>query len=265
MSAVYFHSPERTAALRGSERAYLSHLVKQTALGLLNPGWNQSELAQALPRDHYILRTPMSAAEFAQQFRTATVMDLTLNVGGRDVEWFTTELNTAIAVGNDQMILAARIHAQSEIHAWVDGPNRVWLAGIIEEGRESDLYREGAGWEGVAELLRERDDEPVVMSFSVTDQFPNVYVSDRMPEWPQGVPERWDELTEDQQKERERIADEWYDLPPAEQWASCMPNLRASEGGLELRPDAWSDFRFSGGDTAMSVLAELRKPQPVMA
>jgi hypothetical protein len=264
MSSVYFHSPSKTAALRGSERAYLSHLVKQVALGLLDPGWNQSELARALPMDHYLLRKPMSAGEFAQGFRTATVMDLVLSVGGREIDWWTTELNTAIAVGNDQMILAARIHAQCEIHAWVDGPNRAWLAAIIEKGRETELYREGEGWESVAEMLRERDDEPVVMSFSVTDQFPNVDVSDRMPEWPQGVPERWGALSKEQQEERERIAEEWYGLSAEEQWASCIPNLRASEGGLEIRPDTWSDFRFRGGHTAVSVLAELRKTQLAM-
>lgn len=256
MSGVYFHSPSGTATLRGSERAHLNLAVRDLGNAMLDAQHNADILRAALPAGHYLRN--VQDAQWANFFRIAQAEALPLVIDGTEVDVWDINLNTAIALGNDAVKLAARIHAQCEIHAWVDGPNRAWLAAIIQGGRASGFYRADAGWEAVIELLLSRDDEPVVLSYSVTDPFPNVHTSDRMPDWPAGLPERWDALTEAQQEERERIAEEWYELDEATQWAACMPTLRASGGGLELTPDHWDDFRFGAGHTAMSALDALR-------
>jgi hypothetical protein len=151
--------------------------------------------------------------------------------------------------------LAARLHAQCEIHAWVDGPNRAWLADIIDEGVETGIMRphpdmddiEKTGWQAVTTLLRRTDSEPVVTSYSVCEQFPNSYASTYLPPWPEGVTEEWDALTEKQQRERETLSDAWYDLPGGEQWRMGMEWLRVQRGGLELEPEGFYDFGFGNG------------------
>jgi hypothetical protein len=40
----------------------------------------------------------------------------------------------------------ARLHGQCEVHGWVAGKNRAWLADIIETGRETAILRDDMGW-----------------------------------------------------------------------------------------------------------------------
>jgi hypothetical protein len=103
-------------------------------------------------------------------------------VGGRDkyfviegekVDLFGSQLDTAIALGNDQLKFAARLHGQCEVHCYIEGQNREWLAGIIEQGLEQGIYRREQGWESVVSLLRNGCNSPVVLSYSVCDQFPS--------------------------------------------------------------------------------------------
>lgn len=144
--------------------------------------------------------------------------------------WFIS-LNTAIAVGNDALRLGARLHGQCEIHCYVEGPNRAWLAGIIEAGRESGFYRESMGWESVCGLLRRRDDSPVVTSYSVTEQFP---------EFRGGAD---DALTDEQR------------------WEQGVTELRA-DWSLELKPENFATFRFGDGATVFTPLAVTSATHP---
>jgi hypothetical protein len=100
----------------------------------------------------------------AQSLITALrVGESRLRFGDREVGAWILGLNSLIAYGSDPVILAARLHGQCEIHCYVEGPNRAWLAEIIDRGRACGIYREGdaeTSWESVAALLRSRDDEP---------------------------------------------------------------------------------------------------------
>jgi hypothetical protein len=131
----------------------------------------------------------------------------------------------------------ARLHGQCELHAYVEGANRAWLADIIERGRETDVLRPQMKWEQVAEFLRSRDDCPVVTSYSVCDQFPNRHVAGWVA--PMSKYEDTGEEYED--------TDAWYDLPEAERWQRAMDGLRAQGNGLELKPDNWNTFHFRDG------------------
>lgn len=232
MSRVYFHSPSDEAEIRGSERALLSHYVNRAllaGLGLDRPvdtAYEEEDARAVLsmlvnptydvpPR---FLATHLSVAGDEEQFELA---------GGVRVGVWCTALNTLLATGSDPMILSARLHGQCEIHAYVEGPNRAWLADIMEQGRAAAVFRPDAGWESVVSLLRRRDDEPVVMSDSSAESFPMVpslYADD----------EEWVEA--------------WYQLPETEQWRQALEALRAGSWGLEMTPEHWTWPAFHFGD-----------------
>lgn len=257
MSRVYFHTPSETAELRGSERAWASSIVEDIATAIVTPrfGEQRDRMLELIPQGHYLRATPVDSPAWEKSFQTAWRVELDLDWRGRKLDSWTFSLNTALVLGNEQVRFLARLHGQCEIHGWVEGLHRNWLAGVIERGRELGFYRADAGWESVIELLRRRDDEPVVMSYSVCDQFPNAYASDWMPAWPAGKPERWDALSEDEQKEREARSEAWYDLDEAEQWERGVRWLRTQPGMKEMEPADWSDFRFGHGLSAFDLIA----------
>lgn len=262
MSRVYFHTEHETAELRGSERAWLSSLCNRVTIGLLDlhSTWNVDRLKLLINPSHYMNTMRMDPQQWTQNFETA------LSVGsicgdtpllqwkGHPIDTWNLVLNTALRIGNDSLKLAARIHAQCEIHCWVDGPDRAWLAGIMEAGLSCGLFRGGdQGWEGVVKLLRSRDDGPVVLSYSVCEQFPGSHIGRWEPTGTDWRPEDWDEMTEDEQDEAQQEA--WYDLPDSEKWRISMEGLRKQEQGLQIKPDDWSDFHFGRNLSALDLLA----------
>jgi hypothetical protein len=214
MSRVYWHDPTRTVDLLGTELHWAHTVVNDRTIARLTPG-TFDEL----------------------HFRAPGAKDLTLP-DGRVVATFPLKLNTALIGADDATRLVVRMAGQAEIHGWVDGPNRAWLADIIDRGLAGGVlrseftnnagvvYRPGQGWQQVAALLRERVDEPVVWSYSVSDGWPNPTVAG----WEEGREEAF------------------MLLPEVEQWQLSMEGLRG-QGGLEMRPDDWESFRFGHGLT----------------
>lgn len=82
-------------------------------------------------------------------------------------------LNTLIKMGSDPLRFLARFEGTCELHGWVAGWNRYWLADVVDNGRKSNILRSEMGWEDVTKLLRSGDAHPVVMSFSASEPFPN--------------------------------------------------------------------------------------------
>lgn len=248
MSRVTFHSPSGEAELRGRERAYAAHATNQIALGFLSTHLAQERYGPLVPAGSYLHAT--RAEYWDRAFRTWWAVSgeaLALPGVGEVLPWHLT-LNTAVVVGSDLIELLARLHATCEVHGYVEGEHRGWLAEVIEQGRADKVLRPGAGWEDVVTLLRSRDDEPVVMSYSVGESFPNADQADWMPPWPEGVPKRWEALTEEQQQERGALEDAWYDLPHDEQWERGLRGLRATgAGNVDLTPDAWGVRGFGNG------------------
>jgi len=239
MSRIYFHSEHGTAEVSGRERASMG--VFCSSLLLVALGLDRAWLADAatfrrlVPPGHYTQHGDDAA--FLKSFQTW------LAVGGEGEFGIVTKaqpwvagLNTALVAGSDPVRLMARLHGQCEIHAYVEGPNRSWLATIIETGRTAGIFRPSLGWESVVELLRSRDDAPVVTSYSVCQSFPNPTVAG------------W---TDD------REGDGFYDLPEAERWSRGMSALRQNGGGLELTPNNWGEFYFDNGANGFTIAAEL--------
>ncbi|MCP9976488.1 hypothetical protein [Actinomadura madurae] len=196
-------------------------------------------------------------------------------------------LNTALAVGSDPVKLLARIDGQCELHGYVEGPNRAWLADIIDQGLADGVLRRTLryqphpdtpredwptrplGWDDVTAFLRARDDEPVVMSDSTMDGFPNSDIAewqppagtDLCPGWAAEDPDEWAPLSETERAEWEqtRALDLWAELPKDERWDLAMTGLRARSARgslLELTPDGWVGYRFGHSLTIFDLYAD---------
>jgi hypothetical protein len=244
MSRIYWHSEERTAAVRGSERFHAGALCS----GLLYI---------ALQGHHSVPNNPLRRVVFGymrnipdEAFPSTLaaycngLTDSYLLYEGRDYDVFTVALNTALVIGSDAIRLMARLHGQCEAHAYVEGANREWLADIIEQGQHAGIMRSDQGWEDVIALLRETDAAPVVTSYSVCEAFPNAYVGNYEPPTDEhGNPDD----------------DAWYNLPSGRQWSIAMTGLRQSSAartfGLEMKPDNWNSYYFENGVTGFMVRA----------
>lgn len=261
MSRIIFETKDKVAEVRGSERFYMSYITSKLAEAFLDVDVNKNLIIKALPANHYLKFGKPDSAFWATDIKGALLSgNLPLVVDGKTIDAWHLVLNTATTVGSDAMKLAVRIHAQCEIHAWVKGENRAWVANILEEGL-GEIFREESGWESVITLLREANDEPVVMSYSVTDGFRESGYGD----WLQS---RLNELNvdlEDEDKNGESyeyvLGEEWYALGNDETWKLALEWLNDEEKSgrkLEITPEAWPIY-FGDGLTASKVISKLRK------
>ncbi|BAD58876.1 hypothetical protein [Nocardia farcinica] len=251
MSRIYFHSPSGDAEVSGRERTHFGLITHETSIAHLIGTVGRFNLRRVLH--------PESWAYQAAEGVDTRMLSLALGPFGEDKGAFVHNgkrvnhwhllLNTLIQQSGDSIRLAARIHAQCEVHGYVEGPDRAWLADLIEDARVDGVFRADMGWETVIELLRARDDEPVVMSYSLCDPFPNPWSTTWTPE----SVERADD-EDDQGEDRES----WYQLPHAEQWATGLAWLRdEANGRRRLQPDTWADFGFGEGLTATDLANSL--------
>lgn len=222
MSRLYFHTEtEGDAELLGAERHHMAAVVSDVALAFM-PHLNDPRLAAVV--------LPEVWATYGT-IRNERLWRAAINHGpasffhrdGQPLGTFELLLNTVLSIGNDALCLFARLHAQSEIHCYVEGPDRAWMADLVDEGLKSGIYRQGVGWDKVRELLASGDAHPVVCSHSSSESFPNRYAA-------QWEPPQNDEGDPDE--------DAWYELPNDEQWRLGLAGLRDEPGrGLQLAPE----------------------------
>ncbi len=252
MSRIYFHSPHGHREIYGTERAWMGGLTLNVATGILATSFC-TDLACVLPPGAY----PLSSLEpqFGSGPRFQSSLALWMGgygnhwlVDGKPYDCFEMNLNTCLAVGSDPLKLCARLHGQCEIHAYVEGCDRSWLAAIIRRGVTSGVLRDGIGkhdrgqWTNLAEWLESDGDVPVVTSYSVCAQFPN-----------QGVARDGGWEPKDEADDGES---EWYALSSEERWDICMTALRAS--GPRLRPEGWEAYRFGHNKDAFWLWEQVR-------
>jgi hypothetical protein len=243
--------------------------------------WSSQTPRGPWPRDDY-----SRVRQFPQTLATSLrsgMSDLPLEVAGVRLSTGNVSLNTAVAVGCDAMKLAAKLHGWCEVHCWVEGKDRAWLADVIEQGLDIGIFRRGIwyvdrplnaneaisdapdkqwssqGWEAVQAFLRGRDDCPVVTSYSVTDSFPNASIADWepppmpdgwKPEWadtPDGIAE-WERDHPDADSRLEYYSgyasDLWYDLEWEDQWEMSLKALRERRPWGRLSPVSLGDVYF---------------------
>lgn len=245
MSCISFHSEHDTAEVRGWERAYAGGLCTDLLMVALRAdlderyGDNPSPLRRVVSAGYVRQAAP---GRFAETLRNhiGGLSDSTFLLGADEPQIFTVALNTAFVMGSDPIRFLARMHGQCEIHAYVEGPNRAWLASILTEGRATDIMRPDSGWEEAITLIQSRDDGPVVMSYSVCEQFPNAQAA---------------AFDYPEDKDGEPDYDAWYDMSHADQWALALAGLRSGTmgSGLEIAPGNWQSYRFGRGVTGFDV------------
>ncbi|MER6813572.1 hypothetical protein ABT299_30250 [Spirillospora sp. NPDC000708] len=144
------------------------------------------------------------------------------------------------------------------------GPNRAWLADVIEQGLADGVLRRAVryqphpdtprkewpsremGWDEATALLRARDDEPTVVSSSFCDRFPNEDIADwtspadvdLTPDWATDAPGEWAELGRGRQR---RLAEHATQRPvraaPPEPSGGASPSRGSAPA---TRPRSWS-------------------------
>lgn len=276
MTRVYFHSQQRTVDVRGSERAYFGLLCKNIVERVISTPSDYDDFERRrlqafkllLGADHYLVQECLESSQDTISFRGVAGISasfdfeqgvkntlhsmITNSLLGERIGVSELALNSAIVSGSDALKLAARLHGQCEIHTYVEGENRGWLADIIENALIHGIYRSGQGWEKVIELLREENQSPVVTSFSVSETFPNAYAANWQPIIEQDGGPNWDA---------------YYDLSEEEQWAIGMEALRG-EKFLEITPNTWESFYFDHGwdvfklNRLIDLVADISKSLP---
>ncbi len=239
MSYIAFHTEAGDEVrLRGWERYWMQSVNTDTALTVLPP-FVEDVLPRVAP-GHYLSGDARTTLEnIRNAFSSGFFGEVFTDHDGTLLRSFSLALNTTLILGSDPVCLMARLHAQCEIHCYVEGPNRAWLADLIEAGRASGLYRDGAGWSEIAELLRASDQGPVVTSESIGDSFPCAYLGEDIDRaWePPGI-EELDEEDEDHQIAYDDAWAGWDRLPREEQWRLSIERLRSRpERLVELSPD----------------------------
>lgn len=301
MSRLYWHTKERTAELHGSEYHHLRSVAygpAEAAWGLNRPGGfdRASEIMTLVApgSDDHGLRKAWEEAQAAnrrQDYEPARrfvgwletalrVGSLDLDVAGVRLRTGNLEANTALVAGSDVIRIAAKVGYWAGDHCWAEGPDRKWLADIIDEGLRTGIYRRGLwyvdrpcdgqpadqpdrtwsdqGWDEVLTLLRESDSGPVILSYSVDERFPNRTVADWTPpalpdDW---MPASWADSAEgraewaampdeDKAEYRNDRADEtWSELPEAERWELAVAGLRRRKPWARLGPDTLTEYTF---------------------
>lgn len=258
VSRIYFHAKEDEAEVLGSERAHCGVMCSDLlwlSLGIRYesaPGVRR--LLAMFPESHYLRTIPFKPdAPILRMVETAVCTDSNLMVDGERVDTFTLALNTACRLG-DPMRLLARVHGQCEIHGWVEGRNRNWLASRIEEARKANLLRAGMGWESVVDLLRawtstaKRSfmDDAVVTSYSVCEPFPNAGICKDAGLWTPGADHCGINDADDEYAPGEPWwdGDEWLDLSADEQWSMGVAALPSR--APEWSPATWGTLFGSG-------------------
>lgn len=230
----------------------------------------EAETEKAKPWQTY---NPEPGRRLISSLETALkVKGFDLTIGEHTVATKNIDLNTALKAGSDVVALAAKIHGWCEAHAYILGQDRKWCADLIDEGLDAGIYRRGLwyhdlpneegerkwsdqGWGKVTELLRETDDGPVVLSYSVTDQFPNADIAGWYVPNADGLVLDWDVLTSEEQDARSKRADEWYDLDPAERWRLGTAGLLEKQPWARISSDTLRSTTFGVPVTVYDLFA----------
>ena len=276
MSSIAFTSPSGHVNVSGRERAMMGSICDSFRRAQTGD-FRYDDLAwvkDVVRPGHYLhveaCRVDAASDDYdraQRKIRLAQTLDTYLHVGdmgmesaiildGKAIDLFTLTLNSAIEWGNRAVQLCAKLHGQCEIHAYCEGEDRAWLADLIQEGLDCNVFRSELwgydGWPKVIEFLRGDASEPVVTSYSVTDSFPSAAYA------PEGAIGR----TED----GETDWDAWYDIEPSKQWEWGMAALR-KEPGLRIGPEQLVRMFGDGltGREFMRLVRQQAAPAPVAA
>lgn len=281
MSRIYFHSLDKESEVYGSERAYMGHLCTDLAYSVSELDsffFEKSPMLKVLEESNN-RKYSKEDAKMAFNLFNSMFFNINWKVNDRNVNSFAVVLNTAMALGGDAIKLYARLHGQCEIHAYVEGEYRSWLADIIDKGVESKILRvfpeDGEkeylqnqkrfiGWNQVSKHLRENNVNPVVTSYSVCESFPNYQFTFDYQNLKDKLSKKEDLSKDNFHKKIEDWTEKnYYSWSTEMQWRECMHYLRTCDDGLrEICPETWDNFYFGPqNDTVFSIIEEVNTAQ----
>jgi hypothetical protein len=202
------------------------------------------------------LKTLGQIHEMGLEFCFSGIMADPIKINDHIWDPFDLQLNTIVDIGSDSLIFVARVHAQCEIHGYVMGNNREWLANIIEKGLDTKILREetqgyGKGWRDVIELLKKDSETPVVMDYSVTESFPHA------------PPTEFECICSEEAENNEEDCPhcgyyiDFDELSYKKQWEKSFKWLRECSESLEMKPENWSEMGFGDGKTVFDLIKVL--------
>jgi hypothetical protein len=246
MSRIYFNSPSETAEIYGAERHHAERLCQD--LMCREFGEDEDEWIELL-RPYLPEYVRYGRPNDIKIYLGSSFCGGELDIEGHKFSTWHAMLNTGIEKGSQGLRLLTRLHGQCEMHCWVDGHNRDWLAGIIDEGIAESVLRIEAGWPELATFLRTRNDEPVVCSFSVGEDFPNY---EMLPDTHRlkKMAERGDDIDD--------VVGAYDRMRWSTRWKYCMQNLRTMDGLREMKPENWETYYFERGITVGRLIGALR-------
>jgi hypothetical protein len=228
MSYILFADSRREVKVSGRERALLGQYANDFPFAFIRP-----ENLRHLPVDPARFGAGEHDLAWSRRFMNAWgYSPSAFQYEGDAIDTLNVGVNTMTAVGGPLLGVVAWIHGQCEVHGYIEGEYRDWLADQLDQGVRAGLLREHPdahydGWGQVAAMLRGGRTEPVVMSYSVCDTFP----------------EPPSNLDEEQQ-------DAWYNIDPDERWIDGLTRLRGGEGNVgALDPRTLPERRYGDGKT----------------
>lgn len=260
MGRLTLNAIDGSADIYGSELAFFRVKINELHLAFLSlPNFPHGystytyHLGMAFSEDHYI-RAKMNfdhsngvakVKEYIHPVEFISDVKIALSSAAYDEKLFghidnaRAGLNTALVIGNDALRLASRISGQCELHLYVKPENFEWLSSIINYGLLIGLYRPNAGWESAIDLLKQTRSEPIVMSYSVSDSYPNPHISN------------WDEIKHKFEVDQDET-NGYYDLSHETRWHLATEQLLKIKW-LELKPSNFSAYRYLGGWDALKI------------
>jgi hypothetical protein len=152
-----------------------------------------------------------------------------------------------LKMGSDPVKLMARIHLGCELHMWLEGEHRGFVADLITEGLEQNMFRGGMGWEQAIEWLL-NDEGMVVFSYSVTPAFPDAAEVYEHENWSY----TWEEFADE-------IFWRWsYE----KQWERGVAALRATKPDLQLTPDNLHMIEYFSNQRDLFDLMAMMREKP---
>ncbi|WP_394622450.1 hypothetical protein JNUCC0626_49830 (plasmid) [Lentzea sp. JNUCC 0626] len=243
MSGIYFHTPTRPdpVVLNGAERAHIDGLVRDTFRTTLRQP-HMASLRQVLRLNG---AAPVEGLDLDKLRILNLVFDHEEELEAHDAAGAQTLSMTGLMANTTIAALPASqaliwLHYGCEEHGWVDGPDRAWLADRYQDALGAGLARPGLGWDAVIDLLRERDDKPVVTSFY--NDFPDRQRVVKAGIWPEAAAVPADAETDlDAELAVEHA---WDELGDARRWELGMRVLRAAPadaGELRWAPEVFAE------------------------
>lgn len=237
--------------------------------------WKSQRLGTPTPANlpRYDPKVPEELIQ-ALRRQLGAVGNLEFHVAGHVLHHMNVALNTALAAGSDPMRLATKLQGWS--HCLIEGPDRAWVADIIDEGLAGGMFRRGTPgvgdmrWEKITAMLRERDDEAVVTSHSTGSSFPSRYIAGLVPPWPvpgdREADDAWQQFDQLPENIREayqgadaQFEEQWEEMTFDDRWNRALAGLRKRRPWSRLAPETLKVQTFGPAVTAYDLLASDRE------